>query len=228
MKNLLYPLVLALAVWGLAADEESDLPPPVPIPTSAILFDVDQNGICDSVAITYSRPIHVDSVPIAICLMWDSASMMAVDPYREGISNSHQYSELFCNALVSDIAYYVDCSKKDANGYCSNMVTIGGLRLSDDVKATGVGKVYSFAEFVDKGKIVRIPYTCDMVNPNPTALRSKAVPLKSGLTEYTVMDLQGRVVRRGLAAGVESIIANFAPGSYILKLGDDVFRMNIR
>lgn len=221
MRLSFYPLILALVVCGFAAEES-----PVPIPTSAMVFDVDEDGICDSVAITYSRPMHRDSVPLRICLMWDMASATIYNPYGEGFSTTPTDNAISCNVLLEP---YYSINYGCADGmYCSNMVTVGGLRLSYEAKTSGVGKVYSFAEFLDKGKVVKTSFTCDMVNPNPTALRSNAVSLKFGLVEYTVMDLLGRIVHQGLAAGADPVITSVAPGSYIMKIGGDIRHINIR
>ena len=222
MRLSFYPLILALVVCGFAAEES-----PVPIPTSAMVFDVDEDGICDSVAITYSRPMHRDSVPLRICLMWDMASATIYNPYGEGFSTTPTDNAISCNVLLEP-NYSINYGCADGM-YCSNMVTVGGLRLSENVKTSGIGKVYSFAEFKDKGKIVRTVFSCDLLNPNPsTSLPPQATPLKSGLVEYTVMDLLGRIVHQGLAAGADPVITSVAPGSYIMKIGDDIRYINIR
>ena len=231
MKNSLFVLVFALATWGFAADDVNPDRTPVPVPTSASVFDVDNDGICDSVSILYSRLIHWDSLPTMICILWDSVSAMALNPYAEGFSNNPADNTLYCNALVSTSFVNVDCSNTDpgAEQYCSNTLYIGGLRLSENVKTSGLGKVYSFAEFRDKGKNVRTAFSCDLLNPNPsTSLPPQATPLKSGLVEYTVMNLLGRVVHHGFFVGSEPVITNVVPGSYIVKIGTDVRRVNVR
>ena len=45
---------------------------------------------------------------------------------------------------------------------------------------------------------------------------------------YAVMDLQGRVVRQGAIAGAETLVSSLLPGSYIVKVGAETRRVNIR
>ena len=45
---------------------------------------------------------------------------------------------------------------------------------------------------------------------------------------YAVMDLQGRIVRRGAIAGTETLVQNLRAGSYIVKVGLGHRRVNIR
>lgn len=45
---------------------------------------------------------------------------------------------------------------------------------------------------------------------------------------YAVMDLQGRIVRRGAVAGTETLVPSLNPGSYIVKVGAETRRVNVR
>ena len=49
-----------------------------------------------------------------------------------------------------------------------------------------------------------------------------------GARNFEVMDLQGRVVRQGFTTEAEPVVQNVAPGSYIVKVGNTVHRVNIR
>lgn len=46
--------------------------------------------------------------------------------------------------------------------------------------------------------------------------------------KFAVMDLQGRVVRQGVTAGAETVVANLKPGSYIVKVARETRRVNVR
>ena len=45
---------------------------------------------------------------------------------------------------------------------------------------------------------------------------------------YTVMDLQGRIVRQGAIAGTETVVQNMRSGSYVVRVGATVHRVNVR
>ena len=59
-------------------------------------------------------------------------------------------------------------------------------------------------------------------------IKKTPVASRLGARKYVVMDLQGRVVQQGLTAEAEPVIRNIAPGSYIVKVGANAHRMNIR
>ena len=179
--------------------------PPVPIPALADVFDVHGttpaveykipeayfsmnkeylDGIGDSVTIYYNREIHKDSLPTKICLLWDSTSAEEHDPVKEGFSNIDKDPKILCNALLDKSDINVDCSNPvevdGVAGYCSNVVTLGGFTLSSAAKTTGVGKVYSFAIFKDKGKEVKQGF--------PGALTDRIAPVPLRAEVRTVMN----------------------------------------
>ena len=183
--------------------------PPVPFPKFADVFDTKGavptlehkipdpyfsmtteylDGIGDSVAIYYDRRIHHDSLPTRICVMWDSTVATEHSPYDEGYSNDPSDKSIFCNELVSVDLNNIDCSMaREDSLYCSNVITIGGLTLSEGVKTAGVGRVFSYAEFEDKGKKMKRGYkgaVIDRIAPIP--LRAEVRTLKNGdqLTDY--------------------------------------------
>jgi hypothetical protein len=206
---------------------------PAPLPIDAKVFDVDKDGVQDSIEITYERPLHRDSLPTKICVLWDETFAQVYNPYSEGFSTNPNDVALSCNELVSYGAYNIDCmnmTEVDGTyGYCSDKISLGGLKLSSSVKTSGVGKVYSYTVIQDKGKNIKLGYNCDLVNPNASAsLRSKMASLKYGLSKYSVMDLQGRVVRQGLTTEAEPVIKNLATGTYVVRIGAKVHRVNVR
>ena len=176
--------------------------PPVPFPVLADVFDahgslptiehripapyfsMDQeylDGIGDSVAVYYDRRIHKDSLPTKICVMWDSTTAEPHNPYAEGLSTMPRDSAITCNALVPLDASNIDCSAPSDSGYCTNVIMVGGLKLSEEVKTSGIGKVHSFAEFEDKGKKVRQGFDGALTDRMaPVPLRAEVRTLKDG------------------------------------------------
>ena len=172
--------------------------PPVPLPILSDVFDVrgsvppmeykmpsayfDMNkeyldGIGDSVAIYYDRAIHRDSLPTRICFLWDSSSAVEHNPVEEGFSNIPADVSILCNELVPVSKSNIDCTpaegKPDSLAYCTNVIMIGGLKLSENVKTSGSGDVYSYAEFKDKGKLVKQGFK------GPLTDRMAPVPLRA-------------------------------------------------
>ena len=146
------------------------------------------DGIADSVAIYFDRPLHKDSLPSKICVLWDSASAEIHNPYEEGFSNIPKDNLVYCNALISVSRDNVDCSSKK-DGACSNVVTVGGVALSKEVKTAGVGKVYAYSEFQDKGKVVKQGFVgplTDRIAPVP--LRAELFSMKNAKGESTGRD----------------------------------------
>ena len=182
--------------------------PPVPYPVLADVFDARGSlptlehaipapyfsmqqeyldGIGDSVAIYYDRRIHKDSLPTRICVMWDSTTAEAHNPYAEKLSTMPKDSAITCNVLTTIDASNIDCSAPSDSGYCTNVIVIGGLKLSEKVKTAGLGAVHSFAEFEDKGKIVKQGFDGKLTDRMaPVPLRAEVRTLKNGdeLTDY--------------------------------------------
>ena len=186
--------------------------PPVPIPVLADVFDVHGttpsleykipgpyfsmnteylDGIGDSIAIYYDRGIHQDSLPTKLCVLWDSTSAEEHNPVEEGYSNIPKDVSIFCNALLTVDKSNIDCSNpteyNGVGGYCSNLITIGGLKLSNAVKTAGVGKVHSYAVFEDKGKQVKQGFAGALTDRMaPVPLRAEVRTLKNGddLTDF--------------------------------------------
>ncbi|WP_170930602.1 fibro-slime domain-containing protein [Fibrobacter sp. UWB1] len=186
--------------------------PPVPYPVLADVFDVKGktpslehkipdpyfsmsqeylDGIGDSIAIYYDRPIHKDSLPTKLCVMWDSASAENHNPYKDGYSTIPKDTAITCNQLIEVSSSNIDCSSpveyNGTAGYCTNLITIGGLTLSEAVKTAGVGKVHSYAIFEDKGKKVKQGFAGALTDRMaPVPLRAEVRTIKNGddLTDY--------------------------------------------
>jgi hypothetical protein len=138
------------------------------------------DGIGDSVVIYYDRPLQKDSLPTKICVEWDSTSAEKHNPYAEGFSNIPKDTSITCNELISVSTKNVDCSSAD--GYCSNKVMIGDLKLSKNVKTSGVGKIHSYMTFEDKGKSVKQGFAGALVD------RIAPVPLRAELGSMDKFD----------------------------------------
>ena len=187
--------------------------PPVPFPVLADVFDARGSlptlehaipspyfsmqqeyldGIGDSVAIYYDRPIHRDSLPSKICILWDSASAQRHNPYFEGFSTMPKDTTIDCNALLNVDSRNMDCSKPiEYNGmsnFCSNVITIGGLNLSKKMKTSGVGMVYVYSSFEDKGHQVKQGFATALID------RIAPVPLRAELGALTGTDYDSLVV----------------------------------
>ena len=182
---------------------------PIPLPVLADVFDVrgatpakgfdmasayfskDQDyldGIGDSIAVYYNRTLHQDSLPEKLCVMWDSSSAESYNPYKEGFSTSSKETTVYCNALVSVDKKNANCSSKD--GRCSNVITVGGLKLSSDVKTSGVGKVYSYSQFKDNDRdVVKQGFATTLTDRiAPIPLKAELFSMKNSKGESTGRD----------------------------------------
>lgn len=182
---------------------------PIPLPVLADVFDVrgatpakgfdmasayfskDQDyldGIGDSIAVYYNRTLHQDSLPEKLCVMWDSSSAESYNPYKEGFSTSSKETTVYCNALVSVDKKNANCSSKD--GRCSNVITVGGLKLSSDVKTSGVGKVYSYSQFKDNDRdVVKQGFATTLTDRiAPIPLKAELFSMKNSKGEPTGRD----------------------------------------
>ena len=182
--------------------------PPAPYPVLADVFDVHGStsfeeykipapyfdtgkeyldGIGDSVAIYYDRPLHKDSLPTRICVLWDTTDAEAHNPYTEGFSTIPRDTSIVCNELVSIDADNIDCSHPSAEGFCSNLITIGGLKLSSMVKTAGIGTIRSYSVFGDKGKKVKqgfVGVLIDRIAPVPLSAGIRSIMNGDGLSDF--------------------------------------------
>ncbi len=122
------------------------------------------DGIGDSVVIYYDRRLHQDSLPTHLCILWDSLSAKSYLPAVEGWSNLTKdfVNPVLCNEVVEQNS--IKCQGAvDEYGYCASYITLSGLRLSDHVKTSGVGRVYSYTKYVDRCGLRNGAYRCDTV-----------------------------------------------------------------
>jgi len=167
--------------------------PPVPYPVLADVFDVKGkaagsetakiysayqaseylDGIADSVSIYFHRAIHPDSLPLALCILWDSTSAEKLNAYEKGYATIGDTIYL-CNAVVDRSGY--SCLTPDDSNYCAARLDIGGLNLSSSVKTGGSGKVVSFSEFKDVNVVVKQPFDGALTD------RIAPIPLSASIT----------------------------------------------
>ena len=151
------------------------------------------DGIGDSVAIYYDRPLHKDSLPTSICIAWDSSS---TEKFDNGI---------LCNAFVQVGANNAGCSGN--SGYCTQMIGIGDLALSKNIKTSGSGKIVSF--------------TNEGYSVYPLQDRMAPVPLQATLKSFRTKnkDIYDSLVIilsepvRALSENASTDALEFAPGS---------------
>ncbi len=212
--------------------------PPCPIPLFVDVFDVEGgapalpldnipdaykdpsniylDGIADMFDVYYDRKIPVDSLPLAICMTWDSTSATEIIPAKEGVAKDEK-QKILCNAWIKRTPGVVDTSEMkvtncnqsmsdlegntivDASGkpvtYCDRRIRISGVALSKKPKTTGPGMVYSFSEYVDsKGNLVKQGFSptqgeaavIDRVAPVP--LSARVLTIKDGKGQPTNTD----------------------------------------
>ena len=107
------------------------------------------------------------------------------------------------------------------DGYYTLFVTIEGKSA----------KVMSFRSGSDDGSAIKpVARAVKSSFTVKNDMRSALTISVSGSTnaKYAVMDLQGRVVRKGALAGAETVVPNLKPGSYIVKVARETRRVNVR
>ena len=136
------------------------------------------DGVGDSAAVYYNRPIHKDSLPTFLCFLWDSSSAKMLNPYKLKISNKESDKEMLCNDYVegSDISC---AGKPDSHGYCTARIDVGALKLSSGPKTGGNGTVQSWAKYKDNGKEVTQSFTSVLVDRMAPIIVSASI-IKAG------------------------------------------------
>ena len=136
--------------------------PPVPYPLFADIFDVHGekpkeemdipskyfsmeqeylDGIGDSVVVYYHRNFYKDSLPDKIAVLWES----------------DKDTVLFDKDDVKKGAVCGSAAKLDKN-FCLPRITLGGKKLSKNVKTSGAGKVISWTTYSARGVTVTTDY----------------------------------------------------------------------
>ncbi|MCQ2107292.1 MAG: fibro-slime domain-containing protein [Fibrobacter sp.] len=205
--------------------------PPCPIPSFADVFDVVgatpavplnipapyfsqtteyQDGIADMVDIYYNRMIPKDSLPLAVCIEWETSTAEKYYPAKEGWSTKDGDDDyVLCNAVVvpslADNATNCDQNMKNIDGdividsttgqpvvYCDQRIRFTGLTLSSSVKTMGPGKVTSFSLFKDrKGNIVKQGFESETMIDRiaPMALSASVITRKDSKGKETDQDV---------------------------------------
>ena len=158
--------------------------PSVELAVPAPYFNMNQeylDGIADSVAIYYNRRIHQDSLPLSICVMWDSLTAEAIDPTALGIDNTSGETSKLCNVNIPRDPSW--CTGLDGEKYCDPVITIGGQRFSNRVKTGGAGDLFSYAVYKNKKKNTEVKkyYSSSLVDRiAPIIISAVADSVKGG------------------------------------------------
>ncbi|MCQ2123393.1 MAG: fibro-slime domain-containing protein [Fibrobacter sp.] len=190
--------------------------PPCPIPAFADVFDVEgakssidmkipgpyfstetvyQDGIADMVDVYYNRLVPKDSVPLAICIEWETSSAEKFYPAKDSLYSTRDPEDYYilCNAVVTtDDMEVTNCDQTMTDGedgsvvtdsatgkpvmYCDQRVRLKNLALSKLPKTVGPGKVTSFSAYREKkGGLVKQGFTSevmvDRMAPIPVSAR---------------------------------------------------------
>lgn len=211
--------------------------PPCPIPSFTDVFDVVgakplamqipeeyfdsladyQDGIADMVDIYYNRMIPKDSLPLAICIEWESSSATKFYPAKETVSidgkefplNSSlddKSSYILCNDVIyrdrmdttncDQVSYegddpVIDSTTGKTIDYCDQRIRVTGLALSSTPKTSGAGKVTSFSAYKNrKNEVVTQGFTNEVMIDRmaPIPVSAVIISKKNGKGEYIGQD----------------------------------------
>ncbi len=182
---------------GATSEAEMNIPAPYYSAEQEYL-----DGIGDSAVVYYNRRIHQDSMPSYICFLWDEKTAEKYNPYELGISNKESDKEMFCNDFAD--ASKISCQGTvDAEGYCDAKMYVGGLKLSKAAKTGGTGKVFSWAKFMDKGKVVTQSFDGDLTDRMAPVILSARVVSASETLNRLMLEISEPV------KGVKDVIKSF-------------------
>ena len=176
--------------------------PPAPMPQVVDIFDVRGrvrkgleipspyhedsreylDGRGDSIAITYEREIHPDSIPSFICVSFDEKNLVEINPYEKGLSNNSKDNSMKCS-------YQFDAAQVKAAYQKSTDKRVIGL-VADTAFSSGIkttvkpeNKIYSFTEYIWKGKPVKTFFEKHMTDRiAPVILSAQVMPQAEGST----------------------------------------------
>ena len=123
------------------------------------------DGRADSIAIYYSRRFqpnalgsYADSLPYLICLDWDEDVFESYDFFREGVSSMHGDTSVHCSYIIDSTTIYSSfMARYQANGNRSDSILtfVSDSTFSANIKTYGSGKILSYVQFKDKGRLVK-------------------------------------------------------------------------
>ncbi|MCF0222561.1 MAG: fibro-slime domain-containing protein, partial [Fibrobacter sp.] len=194
--------------------------PAVPMQIDEKYFSMDteyQDGIADMVDVYYNRLIPKDSVPLALCIEWETSSATKFYPAKETVdiggeklpltSKDDKDFYLLCNAVVyQDQMEVTNCDQqREVAGevvidsttmkpvdYCDQRVRVAGLTLSSSPKTAGPGKITSFSAYKDrKGATVTQGFTSEVLIDRmaPIPVSATVISKKNGKGEYVGQDV---------------------------------------
>jgi len=155
-RNPLVPFVGFADIFDVRGKAPSDL-----VMNGTYVAEEYLDGIADSIAIYFDRRIHKDSLPSLVCVLWDSSSAEAINPVKMGVSNKTDDTHQLCNAVLTS---EIKCLNMDSKKYCDPIILAGGLKLSEDVKTSGSGKVITYQTFLDQKKLVMQGFASPIVD----------------------------------------------------------------
>lgn len=123
--------------------------------------------------------------------------------------------------LVAGKVYDFDMFLCDRRTTMSNLHILTNLNLAGSPNPEGTDAVKELAVRV-AGKAPG--YTVR----NSSRSTLTIVATGASAEKYAVMDLQGRIVRQGVVAGTETLVPNLRSGSYVVRVGADARRVNVR
>lgn len=118
-----------------------------------------RDGIADSIRIIYNRPLIADSLPKMICVLWDSSKAFSFN----AAASLSQYGEVSAGdsqISCSDTIGYFDIVKawNSRTPNTDSILAIGGLNLSQGMRTAGSGKITSYMNFLNYGKLTVQPF----------------------------------------------------------------------
>ena len=172
--------------------------PPVPTPLFADIYDVHGelpaapmnipaeyfsmqseylDGIGDSIVVYYARNFynHPDSLPEKIAIFWD-----------EEVKDSVVFEKA---EVMAGIKCGAEAGLDDT--LCFKRVTLGGKKLSKNVKTAGVGKLKSWATFKARGVVVTQDYSCSIYDRiAPIIVSARAMTEAMGGVEMAKLKIE--------------------------------------
>lgn len=192
------------------------IPMKIPAPYFDSLADY-QDGIADVVDIYYNRMIPKDSLPLAVCIEWESSSATKFYPAKETVdldgekvpltSDDNKDAYILCNEVIyRDRMNSTNCDQVRYEGedpvidsvsgkpvdYCDQRIHVSGLTLSNSPKTAAPGKLTSFAAYKDrKGATVTKGFATEVMIDRmaPIPVSAVVISKKNGKGEYVGQDV---------------------------------------